>query len=62
MGAGSITHMNRRTLDLAVPMLYVAAIMITIFAGGGAAVGVVSVIGALFVGFYFAALRRNVQP
>jgi len=54
--------MNRRTLDLAVPMLYATAILIAIFAGGGAAVGAVSVIGAMFVGLYFAALRRNVRP
>ena len=54
--------MNRRTLDVVVPMAYAIAILIAVFAAGGAAVGAVAAIGAILVGMYFAAIRRNLQP
>lgn len=53
--------MNRRTLDVLVPMVYVIAIMITVFAGGGKATAAVAAIGAVCVGAYYAALRQNLK-
>jgi hypothetical protein len=53
--------MNRRTLDIAIPMLFALAILITVFTVGGAAVGAVAVIGGVLVGMYFAAIRRNLR-
>jgi hypothetical protein len=51
--------MNRRTLDVLIPMIYVAAILVAQFAFGGNVTTAVAVIGAILVGAYFAALRRN---
>ncbi len=53
--------MNRRILDIAVPVAYAIAVMITALAAGGGVTGAVTIIGALLVGLYFAAIRRNVQ-
>ncbi len=55
--------MNRRTLDVALPMLYAAIVVATVFIWhGGGAVGAVAAIGAVLLGIYYAALRRNIQP
>jgi hypothetical protein len=53
--------LNRRTLDLLVPFTYVIAIMIAVFFGSGNAVTATATIGALVVGAYYAALRRNLK-
>lgn len=53
--------MNRRTLDVLIPMAYATAILVTGFVGSGTAVAAVAAIGAMFVGMYFAALRRNLK-
>jgi membrane associated rhomboid family serine protease len=53
--------MNRRTLDIVLPGLYVIAILIAVFAGGGPAVGAVAAIGGILLGMYWAALRRNLK-
>jgi len=53
--------MNRRTLDIVIPMLYVVAIMVAVFFAGGKVVGAVSVIGAILVGMYWAGIRRNLK-
>lgn len=53
--------MNRRTLDVLVPMVYVIAIMITVFAGGGTPLVAVAAIGGVCVGAYYAALRQNLR-
>jgi hypothetical protein len=52
---------NRRTLDILVPIAYVLAILIAIFIGDSGGVGGVTVIGAVCVGAYFAALRPNLK-
>jgi hypothetical protein len=53
--------MNRRTLDVLVPMIYVLAILVAIFIGDPGGVGGVATIGAVCVGAYFAALRQNLK-
>jgi hypothetical protein len=53
--------LNRRTLDILVPMIYVVAILIAVFAGNETAVGAVATIGAVCVGAYYAALRQNLK-
>ena len=53
--------MNRRTFDVAVPILYVAALLIAVFIGQEAWVGGVAAIGAMFVALYYAALRQNLK-
>jgi len=53
--------MNRRTLDVLIPMLYAAAIVLTVLVASGTAVTVVAVVGAMLVGAYFAAIRRNLS-
>jgi hypothetical protein len=53
--------MNRRTLDLALPMLYAAVIVAVALLTSGKAVTVVAVVGALLLGIYYAALRRNLR-
>jgi hypothetical protein len=40
-------------------MLYAAAVVAAALLGSGASVGVVAAIGAILVGAYFAAIRRN---
>jgi hypothetical protein len=56
------SHVNRRTLDVAVPMVYAIAIVAAVFLGSGPVVTGVAVVGAMLVGLYFAALRRNLTP
>jgi hypothetical protein len=53
---------NRRTLDIAVPMVYAIAVVATVFVGSGTAVAGVAAVGGMLVGLYFAALRRNLSP
>lgn len=54
--------MNRRTLDLAVPIVYAMLVVVMYLTVGGSAATVVTVVGAMAVGLYFAALRRNLPP
>jgi hypothetical protein len=51
--------MNRRTFDVLLPMLFAAAVVAAALLGSGSAVGVVAAVGAILVGAYFAAIRRN---
>jgi hypothetical protein len=51
--------MNRRTLDIVVPMIYAAAVVATAMLASGKAVGVVAAVGAIVVGAYYAGIRRN---
>jgi len=53
--------MNRRTLDILVPIVYALAVLIAILVGDAGGVGGVAIIGAVCVGAYFAALRQNVK-
>jgi hypothetical protein len=53
--------MNRRTLDVVLPMLYVVAILIAVFVGSGRAVGGTAAIGAVLLGAYWAGVRRNLR-
>jgi hypothetical protein len=53
--------LNRRTLDILVPMIYVIAILVAVFVGNETAVGAVATIGAVCVGAYYAALRQNLK-
>ena len=53
--------MNRRTVDIVVPIAYVLAILIALMIGDEAGIGGVAVIGAVCVGAYYAALRQNIK-
>ncbi len=53
--------MNRRTLDILVPLVYVLLIIIAIFIGDAGGVGGVATIGAICVAAYYAALRENIK-
>jgi hypothetical protein len=54
--------MNRRTLDVALPMLYAAIVVATATIWhGGKVVGAVAAVGAILLGVYYAALRRNLK-
>ncbi len=53
--------MNRRMLDIAVPLLYVVALLVADLLRNAAVVGGVAVIGAVLVGLYFAAIRQNIR-
>lgn len=53
--------MNRRTLDVLVPIVYVIALLVAVFIGDAGGVGGVATIGAVCVGAYFAALRQNLK-
>jgi len=52
---------NRKTLDILVPMIYALAVIIAIVIGDSAGVGGVATIGAVCVGIYYAALRKNIK-
>jgi hypothetical protein len=52
---------NRRTLDVLVPIVYVLAILVAVMIGDSGGVGGVTVIGAVLVGAYYAAFRRNMK-
>lgn len=51
--------LNRRTLDVAIPMVFGIAIAALAMTTDGSVVGVFAVIGGGLVGIYFAALRQN---
>jgi hypothetical protein len=58
---GLLCAMNRRTLDVLIPMLYGAAVVATALLAGGKALTAVAAVGAVLVGAYFAAIRRNLS-
>ena len=51
--------MTRRTLDVIVPVAYVVVLLIAIFIHNETALGAIAVFGAIFVGLYYAVLRRS---
>jgi hypothetical protein len=51
--------MNRKTLDIAVPMIYAILVVVMYMTVKGPVAAVVTVVGAMLVGLYWAALRRN---
>jgi hypothetical protein len=53
--------MNRRTFDIAVPIVWVVAMLVAIAIGDEGGVGGVAIIGAVGVVAYFAALRQNIK-
>ena len=53
--------MNRRTLDILVPVAYVIAVLVAILIGDSGGVGGVAIIGAVCVGAYYAAFRQNIN-
>jgi hypothetical protein len=54
--------MNRRTLDTVVPMLYAAVVVIMWLTVQGIAAVVVTVVGAILLGSYYAGIRQNLPP
>jgi hypothetical protein len=52
--------MNRRTLDVVVPMVYGGAVVATVLLASGRAVTAVAAIGAVVVAIYYAGVRRNI--
>jgi len=57
LDSGRVTM--KRTLDVLVPVGYVVILLIAIFIGNETALGAVAVFGAIFVGLYYAVLRRG---
>jgi len=53
--------MNRRTLDIVLPMLYMVAILIAVFFGSGRATGATAAIGGILIGAYWAGFRQNLK-
>jgi hypothetical protein len=53
--------LNRRTLDILVPIVYVLAVLVAILLGDAGGVGGVVVIGAVCVGAYYATLRDSLS-
>ena len=53
--------MNRRTLDITIPLLYVLAIIVAIAMHDPQVVGGVALIGAVGVAVYYAALRQKLR-
>ena len=53
--------MNRRLLDILVPVTYVIAILIAVFIGNDEWVGIIATIGALLVAVYYAGLRPSIK-
>ncbi len=54
--------MNRRTLDVALPMFYAASIVVTVLiAHNGGVISGVAVVGAILLAVYYAAVRRNLS-
>jgi multisubunit Na+/H+ antiporter MnhB subunit len=52
---------NRRTLDILVPIVYAVAIAVAWVIGDPAGVGGVALIGAVSVAAYYVALRENIK-
>jgi hypothetical protein len=57
-----VVAVNRRTLDVVLPMLYAALIVVTvlIWHSGGVITGV-AVVGAILLAIYYAGVRRNLS-
>jgi hypothetical protein len=53
--------MNRRTLDILVPIAYLLFVVVAIMIGDEAGVGGVFTIGAFCVAAYYLALRQNIK-
>ena len=53
--------MNRRTLDILVPIVYVLFVIVAIVIGDSGGVGGVATIGAFCVVAYYGALRQNIK-
>ncbi|WP_433246190.1 hypothetical protein ACQPYK_44790 [Streptosporangium sp. CA-135522] len=54
--------MNRKTLDLAVPMVFGAALALAAVLGAsGTTVRAVALVGGMAVAIYYAALRKNLK-
>jgi hypothetical protein len=53
--------MNRRTVDILVPIVYVIAVLVAIFLGHEPGVGGVATIGAILVAAYYVMLRQNIK-
>ena len=53
--------MNRRTLNTAVPMVYGILVVAMYLTVSGKVATIVTIIGAMLVGLYFAALRQNLR-
>ena len=51
--------MNRRTFDALVPGVYAILVVVMYMTVGGKVATVVTVVGAMVVGLYYSALRRN---
>jgi hypothetical protein len=52
---------NRKTLDTAVPMVYGILVVVMYLTVNGKVATIVTIVGAMLVGLYFAALRQNVR-
>jgi hypothetical protein len=50
---------NRRTLDIAVPMIYGILVIVMYLSVGGKVATIATIVGAMLVGLYYAALRQN---
>jgi len=57
-----VVAVNRRTLDIALPMLYAAIIVVTVLvtSSSGVITGV-AVVGAMLLAIYYAGVRRNLS-
>jgi hypothetical protein len=53
--------MNRKSLDTAVPMLYGILVVVMYLTVSGRVATIVTIVGAMLVGLYFAALRQNLR-
>ncbi len=53
--------MSRRTIDIAVPTVYVLFVIVAIVIGDQGGVGGVATIGACCVAAYYLALRQNIK-
>lgn len=59
MGLCEDSRVNRRTLDLAIPMVYGILVVLMYMTVKGKVATVVTVVGGMVVGLYYAALRHN---
>ncbi len=53
--------MNRKTLDMAVPMIYGILVVVMYLTVNGKVATIVTIVGAMLVGLYYAALRQNLR-
>jgi hypothetical protein len=53
--------LNRRTLDVLVPIVYVLAILVGVFFFTETVLGAIAALGAVVVAAYYAALRQNLK-